>query len=143
MHKSNQTIEKQSRTIITFPDNETFGKYFKHSSLESSDLLSSVQATADRTRSRRICPITNLPARYVDPLTGVPYSNRMAFAMIRHMYVRYLKSSHLHNDPRVKNFVEKYVPFKKTAININQVNNVALLSKSTPSSIVITNSATY
>ncbi|OZJ06732.1 hypothetical protein BZG36_00344 [Bifiguratus adelaidae] len=30
-----------------------------------------------------LCPITGLPARYLDPLTGVPYANKEAYAMVQ------------------------------------------------------------
>jgi hypothetical protein len=33
-----------------------------------------------------ICPITGMPARYKDPLTGTPYANKDAFKIIREKY---------------------------------------------------------
>ena len=33
-----------------------------------------------------ICPITGMPARYKDPLTGTPYANKEAFKIIREKY---------------------------------------------------------
>lgn len=36
---------------------------------------------------RKYCPVTGLPARYRDPLTGLPFSNVQAFRYIRERYV--------------------------------------------------------
>jgi vacuolar protein sorting-associated protein 72 len=36
---------------------------------------------------RKYCPVTGLPARYRDPLTGLPYANAQAFRYIRESYV--------------------------------------------------------
>ena len=36
---------------------------------------------------KQICPITGLPAKYIDPLTGTPYATPQAFKIIRNRYV--------------------------------------------------------
>lgn len=36
---------------------------------------------------KRFCPITGLPAKYIDPLTGTPYATPQAFKIIRNRYV--------------------------------------------------------
>ena len=33
-----------------------------------------------------ICPITGMPAKYKDPLTGTPYANKEAFKIIREKF---------------------------------------------------------
>lgn len=52
---------------------------------------------------RRYCPVTGLPARYRDPLTGLPYANAQAFRYIRERYVIQLeemKEKAAENEPR-------------------------------------------
>ena len=36
---------------------------------------------------RKFCPVTGLPARYVDPITGTPYATSQAFRIIRNKYI--------------------------------------------------------
>lgn len=37
---------------------------------------------------RTVCPVTGLPAKYIDPITGTPYATPQAFKIIRTRYVR-------------------------------------------------------
>ena len=37
---------------------------------------------------RLVCPVTGLPAKYLDPVTGSPYATPQAFKIIRTRYVR-------------------------------------------------------
>ena len=37
---------------------------------------------------RLVCPVTGLPAKYIDPITATPYSTPQAFKIIRTRYVR-------------------------------------------------------
>lgn len=37
---------------------------------------------------RPVCPVTGLPAKYLDPVTGTPYATPQAFKIIRTRYVR-------------------------------------------------------
>lgn len=34
------------------------------------------------------CPVTGLPAKYLDPLTGTPYANKEAFRVIREKFLQ-------------------------------------------------------
>lgn len=65
---------KQSRNFMIFTDTNNFpSAYFPR---------------AKRTRPRRkLCPVTGLPAKYVDPLTCTPYATPYAFKVIRMRYV--------------------------------------------------------
>ena len=40
-----------------------------------------------RKPRKRFCPVTGLPAKYMDPLTGTPYATSQAFRIIRNKYV--------------------------------------------------------
>lgn len=65
---------KQSRNFMIFTDTNNFpSAYFPR---------------AKRTRPRRkLCPVTGLPAKYMDPLTRTPYATPFAFKVIRMRYV--------------------------------------------------------
>ncbi|GMT31551.1 hypothetical protein PFISCL1PPCAC_22848, partial [Pristionchus fissidentatus] len=39
-----------------------------------------------------MCAVTGRPARYMDPLTGLPYSSKLAFKVIRDKYYKYLRT---------------------------------------------------
>ena len=40
-----------------------------------------------RKPRKRFCPVTGLPARYMDPITGTPYATSQAFRVIRNKYI--------------------------------------------------------
>ena len=40
-----------------------------------------------RKPRKRFCPVTGLPAKYMDPLTGTPYTTSHAFRIIRNRYI--------------------------------------------------------
>jgi vacuolar protein sorting-associated protein 72 len=65
---------KQSRNFMIFTDTNNFpSAYFPK---------------AKRSRPRRkLCPVTGLPAKYIDPLTRTPYATPFAFKVIRMRYV--------------------------------------------------------
>ncbi|CAL8107998.1 unnamed protein product [Calicophoron daubneyi] len=44
-------------------------------------------------RHVRICPISGLPARYVDPVTLTPYANLAAFRVLRRLYAIHLETN--------------------------------------------------
>ena len=46
-----------------------------------------------RCAQRSYCPVTGLPARYRDPLTGLPYFNAQAFRYIREKYALQAKET--------------------------------------------------
>lgn len=68
------TLEKYSRNFVVFTD---------------SDLYSSTFSYTCPARPKRVyCSITGLPAKYVDPLTKLPYATAQAFKIIRNRYVK-------------------------------------------------------
>lgn len=69
--------QKQSRNFMVFTDTNNFpSAYFPPP----------VGKDPPRLR-RRFCPVTGLPAKYVDPLTRTPYATPFAFKVIRMRYV--------------------------------------------------------
>ena len=73
---SEKTLEpKCSRNFIIFTDSKTFpGNFF------ASNKVSIPQ--------KAYCPVTGLPAKYKDPLTGLPYATAQAFRYIREHYAK-------------------------------------------------------
>lgn len=52
-----------------------------------------------------LCAVTSRPAKYRDPVTGLPYANVAAFRIIREKYVEYLKT--IKNNPAVTAWLEE------------------------------------
>ncbi|CAG9531021.1 unnamed protein product [Cercopithifilaria johnstoni] len=52
-----------------------------------------------------LCCVTSRPAKYRDPLTGLPFATPEAFKFIREKYAEYLKS--MPNHPAVKSWLSK------------------------------------
>ncbi|KAI8743611.1 vacuolar protein sorting-associated protein 72 isoform X2 [Biomphalaria glabrata] len=70
--------EKCERTFITFTDESTFREIFPQVKI--------------KPPGKTLCPVTKLPAKYLDPITQTPYSNAQAFRLIRDAYSRQLES---------------------------------------------------
>lgn len=69
-----QEVQKQSRNFLIFMDSNNFpSEYFP--------VVKPVKP------KRRLCPVTRLPAKYIDPLTRTPYATPFAFKVIRTRYV--------------------------------------------------------
>lgn len=68
------------RTFITF-ENDVNNKAFE----------SIFPPPISKTRRSQICPITKLAAKYFDPVTELPYSNIMAFKILRESYYQMLE----------------------------------------------------
>ena len=67
-------IRKQSRNFLIFTDTSKYpSEYFP--------------CVRPQKPKRRLCPVTRLPAKYIDPLTRTPYATPFAFKVIRTRYV--------------------------------------------------------
>ena len=66
--------EMYSRNFLTFTDTQHFPEAYFPSSV--------------RKPRKLYCHVTGLPARYIDPLTGKPYTTAVAFRLIRNKYVK-------------------------------------------------------
>ncbi|XP_070503469.1 vacuolar protein sorting-associated protein 72 homolog [Chironomus tepperi] len=69
------------RTFITF-ENDINNKIFE-------EIFPPAQKK--QRRGSQICPITNLPAKYFDPITKLPFNNIMAFKILRESYYQMLE----------------------------------------------------
>lgn len=74
--KPHPTQPKHSRNFMIFTDTNRFpSAYFPP------------RATKPTRPRRKLCPVTGLPAKYIDPLTHTPYATPFAFKVIRMRYV--------------------------------------------------------
>ncbi|CAG9807918.1 unnamed protein product [Chironomus riparius] len=82
---STKTINKNrcERTFITF-ENDINNKIFE-------EIFPPSEQKKHR-KGTQICPITNLPAKYFDPITQLPFNNIMAFKILRESYYQMLEA---------------------------------------------------
>ncbi|KAL8614462.1 hypothetical protein ACOMHN_007798 [Nucella lapillus] len=73
------TGEKCSRTFITFTDQNMFHSIFPQ--------------VKRKAPQKMVCPVTRLPAKYIDPITNTPYATQQAFRLIREVYAKQLAQS--------------------------------------------------
>lgn len=74
--------DRIERTFITF-ENDINDEYYD-------DLFPSKPRKLKR-RDDYICPLTKLPAKYIDPVTKYPYRNMQAFKIIREVHYQLLE----------------------------------------------------
>ena len=76
-HKSTEQAESQQRycrNFLIFTDTVNYPSAF-------------FPTTKPQKPRKKFCPVTGLPARYVDPVTGTPYATSQAFRVIRNKYI--------------------------------------------------------
>lgn len=77
--QSFNSAEKCSRTFITFTDQTVFHSMFPQ--------------VKRKVPQKTLCPVTRLPAKYIDPITDTPYATLQAFRLIREAYTKQLAQS--------------------------------------------------
>lgn len=87
-----KTSEKCSRTFITFTDDKMLHKLFVSKKV--------------RMPPKQYCPVTQLRAKYFDPMTQTPYANAHAFKMIREIYQQKL-SQEMEDRKLIKREIKK------------------------------------
>nr|CAD7461510.1 unnamed protein product [Timema tahoe] len=75
------------RTFITFSDETLYKSTFPK-----------IQPVIPE---RKVCPITKMPARYIDPVTQLPYASMQAFKIFRQAYYHQLEQRGDRNNPDV------------------------------------------
>lgn len=70
------------RTFITF-ENDVNDEFF-------TSIFNKANA---KSKTEAICPLTRLPAKYIDPLTKIPYRNVQALKIIREAYYQLVETS--------------------------------------------------
>ncbi|XP_076232929.1 vacuolar protein sorting-associated protein YL-1 [Calliopsis andreniformis] len=73
------TKEFYERTFITFENDQLFLKAFK-------------KPANQRPLMKALCAITRLPAKYLDPMTQLPYKNVQTFRLLREAYYQQLEA---------------------------------------------------
>ncbi|CAL7942252.1 unnamed protein product [Xylocopa violacea] len=74
-----QTKGYYERTFITFENEQLFSEAFKKPSTQ-------------RQPMKPLCAITRLPAKYLDPMTQLPYKNVQTFRLLREAYYQQLEA---------------------------------------------------
>ncbi|CAD1474087.1 unnamed protein product [Heterotrigona itama] len=74
-----QTKGYYERTFITFENEQLFSKAFK-------------KPSTSRPPMEPLCAITRLPAKYLDPMTQLPYKNVQTFRLLREAYYQQLEA---------------------------------------------------
>lgn len=75
-----QTKGYYERTFITFENEQLFSQAFKKPS------------ATPRPPMKSLCAITRLPAKYLDPMTHLPYKNVQTFRLLREAYYQQLEA---------------------------------------------------
>lgn len=91
------------RTFITF-ENDVNDEYF--SSIFNNKL------TTKRQHVDVICPLTRLPAKYIDPLTKIPYRNVQALKIVREAYYQLVETA---NTPGTEAWIQWRRKMKENA----------------------------
>ncbi|CAH2040702.1 unnamed protein product, partial [Iphiclides podalirius] len=86
----NSNCKFYERTLITF-ENDVRNRAFK----------ACFPQTKPKKRREMLCAVTKRPARYVDPITRLPYRSVDAFRIIREAYYQQLEARGDRADPRV------------------------------------------
>ncbi|CAI2737864.1 unnamed protein product [Dicrocoelium dendriticum] len=81
------------RNLITFADTDCLFAAFPKTATPLPDPTNPAPAPPRPRRKIRICPISGLPAKYLDPVTLTPYANLAAFRVLRRLYQIHLETN--------------------------------------------------
>lgn len=85
-----QNVKCHERTLLSF-ENDIKDKAFN----------SCFPKSQPRKRRQLLCAVTKRPARYIDPITKLPYRSVDAFRIIREAYYQQLEARGDRNDPQL------------------------------------------
>ncbi|CAH2085329.1 unnamed protein product [Euphydryas editha] len=88
--KAKQNIKYHERTLISF-ENDIKNKAFN----------ACFPQRKPKRRRELLCAVTKRPARYIDPITKLPYRSVDAFRIIREAYCQQLEARGDRNDPKL------------------------------------------
>lgn len=100
-HDAASPNKRFARTFVTF-ENDLNDEYFK-------------KIFNKPTAKRKIdlcCPLTKLPAKYIDPLTKLPYRNVQALKIIREAYYQLVESTNAPNS-------EEWIQWRRKTRDVN------------------------
>lgn len=96
--------ERIERTFVTF-ENDPDDKYFSNMFNRSKKM---------KERADLLCALTKLPAKYIDPITKLPYRNIQALKIIREAYYQLLETVGDHNHEKWLQWRRKLKEMAKT-----------------------------
>ncbi|XP_015114434.1 vacuolar protein sorting-associated protein 72 homolog [Diachasma alloeum] len=98
--EAEQTGERYERTFITFETEKMFQKAFK-------------RKPQPRPTLKSLCAITRLPAKYIDPITNLPYRNVQTFRLLREAYYQQLEARADANDAASNPELTKWLEWRR------------------------------
>ncbi|XP_014484443.1 PREDICTED: vacuolar protein sorting-associated protein 72 homolog [Dinoponera quadriceps] len=108
-----------SRTFITFEKDQSYQDIFKKS-------------TQQRPPLKPLCAVTRLPAKYLDPMTQLPYKNVQTFRLLREAYYQQLEARSDINDTSQNPELSRWIEWRQKNHSNSQRNTVRLEPASMP-----------
>ncbi|XP_071566109.1 vacuolar protein sorting-associated protein 72 homolog [Temnothorax nylanderi] len=107
------------RTFITYENEQSYLDVFKKS-------------TQQRPPLKPLCAITRLPAKYLDPMTQLPYKNVQTFRLLREAYYQQLEGRTDLNDASQSPELTRWLEWRQKNHGNSQRNTIRLESASLP-----------
>lgn len=107
------------RTFITFENEQLFNEAFK-------------KTPPPRPTLKSLCAITRLPAKYMDPMTNLPFRNVQTFRLLRDVYYQQLEARSDINDSNINPNLLRWLEWRHKNNNTSQRNLIRLESASAP-----------
>lgn len=114
--KTNGSYE---RTFITFENEQLFNEAFK-------------KTPPPRPTLKSLCAITRLPAKYMDPMTNLPFRNVQTFRLLRDVYYQQLEARSDMNDSNINPNLLRWLEWRQKNNHISQRSVIRLESASAP-----------
>ena len=108
-----QTKGYYERTFITFENEQLFSAAFK-------------KPTVQKPPTKALCAITRLPAKYLDPMTQLPYKNVQTFRLLREAYYQQLEARTDINDTSQSPELLRWLEWRQKSCSGGQRNTVRL-----------------
>ncbi|KAM0734765.1 Vacuolar protein sorting-associated protein 72-like protein [Formica fusca] len=107
------------RTFVTFENEQSYLDVFKKS-------------TQQRPPLKALCAITRLPAKYLDPMTQLPYKNVQTFRLLREAYYQQLEARNDLNDTSQSPELLRWIEWRQKNHANAQKNTIRLEPASLP-----------
>lgn len=117
-YRCEETKGFYERTFITF-ENEQFLRAFK-------------KPVNQRPPMKALCAITRLPAKYLDPMTHLPYKNVQTFRLLREAYYQQLEARSDINDLSQSSELLRWLEWRQRNHGGGQRNTIRLEPASAP-----------
>ncbi|XP_012263615.1 vacuolar protein sorting-associated protein 72 homolog [Athalia rosae] len=102
------------RTFITFENDRLYSEAFK-------------RTAPPRPPLKSLCAITRLPARYLDPVTQLPFRNMQTFRLLREAYYQQLESRADTSDAAQSPELVRWLEWRQKNRNGNNLRNTVRL----------------